>query len=346
MSSIIMRIPEFASLKEHQFNPPLAPLAIAQVAVAAVVGSGVNSLEAAVRWGVPFFIDERPYRPRPFERKFPLNAVFDRAKQMLVRAHSRSKAAEDNEPLDEVELEVKATELGTLVVEAVKATGLHVYTQKLLFSPELRLKGSEILKGLVDPGTEIVLASVAIASGAIPPPPSVSTKEHLVFLGPKATYKIDNPTFAQWVAMGETFLVEYPLPNLEAGDMSRHDYYAPGRGPLSMVRDSASLGLGFFVMRHERLKPTSAKPNGSPYFHVLTPTLQYHGDEAVPWSRPMFETKTIYQYYGNSGYQQLDSKLRNKGRTFIAKLKVCPSCEEIYSDARADLKKSCTCVEY
>jgi hypothetical protein len=345
VSSIIMRITESASLKAHQSGLPIEPLATAQIAVAALVGTGVKSLEAAVRWNIPFFISDRPYPALPMEQKFPLDAIFDRSRQMVVRAHGRGKASMESEPLSDVELEIKATALGSIVVEEVKAAGLSVYTQKLLFAPEFREMGREVLKGLVFRGMEVPFASVAIASGMIPPLPSNSTKEHLFFLGPEATRGRNSPTFAQWVAMGDTLLVEFPLPDIEPGDRARYDNFnAIGSGTLHPKRVSADLGLGFFVVRQERLNSTSRKPEGSPYFHVMTPSLHFRGGENKPSFRPEFQAKTVHEHHRDDSYQKFEKQLRGKGRTFIAKLKVCPGCEEIYSDARADLKKRCDCV--
>lgn len=345
MSSIVMRITESASVKAHQSGLLIEPLATAQIAVAALVGTGVKSLEAAVRWNIPFFISDRPYPALPMERKFPLDAVLDRSKQMVVRAHVRSKASMDTKPLNDVELEVKATALGTIVVEEVKAAGLSVYTQKLLFAPEFRERGREVLKGLVYRGMEVPFASVAIARGMIPPLPSNSTKEHLLFLGPKVTRGRNSPTFAQWVAMGDTLLVEFPLPDIEPGDRARYDNFSViGDSNLRPKRISADLGLGFFIVRQERLNPTSRKPEGSPYFNVMTPSLHFRGGENKPAFSPEFQTQTVHKYYRDERYQKFEKQLHSKGRTFIAKLKVCSGCEEIYSDARADLKKRCDCV--
>lgn len=345
MSSIIMRITESASIKAHQSGLPIEPLAIAQVAVAALVGTGVNSFEAAVRWKVPFFISDRPYPALPMDRNFPLDAVFNRSKQIIARAHARGKAPAEIQPLSDIELEVKAVALGTLVVEEVKVARLCVYGQKLLFAPEFQDKGKDILKGLVQRGTEVNSACVAIASGLVPPLPSNSTKEHLLFLGSKATFTHNNPTFAQWIAKGETLLVEFPLPDIEQGDFARYDYFSPSHGaPLKPMPASAGLGLGFFVVRHERMNPTSSSPDGSPYFNVMTPSMHFRGGNKDSWSQPQFETKTTHETYRDSRYQKLEKQLRTKGRTFVAKLKVCPTCEEIYSDARADLGKRCDCT--
>jgi len=346
VSSIIMRITESASVKARQSGLPIEPLAIAQVAVAALVGTGVNSFEAAVRWKVPFFVSAPPYRAHEPESNFPLDAVFDRSKQMLVRAHGRSAGPLEVQSFSEIELEVQATALGVLVIEEVKTAGLSVYTQKLLFAQEFQQRGRDILKGLVHRGTKVTRASVAIASGMIPPLPSNSTKEHLIFLGPKATHKHNNPTFSQWVTKGETLLVEFPMPDMEPSDGARYDYFnAVGRGASRPNPSSAGIGLGFFVVRQERMAPSSSYPNGRPYFHVLTPQLHYSGGEKTPWSWPQFEANTIHEYFRDpSSYNKFAKQLNSKGRSFIAKLNVCPGCNEIYSDARADLKKRCDCV--
>ncbi len=339
MSSIIMRVAVLASQKAKQSGLEVEPPAIAQIAVAALMGTGVPSLEASVRWGVPFFVSSRPYPALPAARQYPLGAVFDRAKQILLRVFARN----NKHVIDPIELEVLAVKLGTLTTEEITSAGLCVHTQKLLFAPEYAKTGLSMLNGICDETQPPIAASVAIARGLIPPPAVMDIKGHLEMLTHHRLRGASKQSFAQWIASRKTFLVQYPLPDVEAGDLTRTDSYnAIGKGTKHPHPGRAELGLGFFVVSEERLPPTKSGADGSAYLHLQTPLLLFSEGESPAWSTSI-QSKVLQEYHSSPAFADLKKVLHGRSRTSVVELKVCPECGEIYSDMQVDLQKRCHC---
>lgn len=328
-----------ASATAHAFAADKLPLPSIQICqqlvVTALLGDFVTSFEDTMAKGLPIVIDKSQAadtrgRPRTWDHQLRDDSVFARAGRALDRARERLGLSQ----LPHTEFEFLKLRVSNIVTTQIREQGLFVYSQKLLFSPSFAAIGMEALKHMKLPELQPTAASVAVATGHLPPLPSRNLKEHLRFLNAQPMRGFQGPQglFGEWIAKASPVVVEFPAPNLEAGRQCRSDRFT------TVYRPSAELGMGFFLATTydqigDRLSVVtpmlfhSAAPDGSPQpWRAQFPSTQIHLD-----SPPRTESPRLRNAMENFGGQS-------------ARLKVCPSCSEIYSDDRADLKLRCGCA--
>jgi hypothetical protein len=129
-------------------------------------------------------------------------------------------------------------------------------------------------------------------------------------------------------------VVEFPAPKVEAGRMSRSDrmHLGPGKRPY------AELGMGFFV--------ASTRGQFPDRIGIVTPILFNRGPSdgvQQPWYAEFLTSQERLRVSGPEQTRGLIATLADIGGQ-SAHLNVCPSCWEIYSTDRDDLKLHCDCA--
>lgn len=312
-------------------NLPLTPQTCQNLVTAALVADAAKNFEDATAKKLPIVTDRAQAAdtrgvPPIWSRHLRDDAVSERAGKALGRALQRLGL-----PLPPpLEFEFLKLRVSEIVTRQVREQGLFVYTQRLLFSPEFAKIGLQVLEKMKLPELPPVAASVAVATGEVPPLPSRTLKEHLQLLNSRSMRGWRGPrgSFADWVAKAAPVVVEFPAPNVAAGRTCRSDRFSIG------YRRSAELGMGFFFA-------TDFDQIGD-RLNVVTPML-FHSTapdgEPQPW-RVEFLSEQIHRRFTP---RDEDSRLQ-RAMDVGAQLKVCPSCDEIYSDARDDLKLRCHCA--
>ncbi|MBA5639795.1 hypothetical protein H3H37_22290 [Duganella sp. LX20W] len=337
MATIAMRVATSAASALQADNLPFKIQNSQQFVVAALFGNSVVSFEEMLKLEVPIVIDEVEAKAsngtvRTWERLLRDDVVFERVDKALRRAYERL-----GEPLpDPITLRFMKLNATDIVTKHVRQHGLFVYTQKLLFSPAYKAVAIDMLKEMKLPELPPVSASTAIASGRLPALPSNNLKEHLLFLGGQRMqgFGFLGSSFARWVAEHEPTLVEFPAPNLEPGRMARADRFT--EHPKFPV---AELGLGFFL--------ATAKGQLGENISIVTPWYslrQPMNSPPKPWSANFLRESVNPRFQKPIERTRLDSAFADIGRQSV-RLKVCPGCDEIYSNDRVDLKLSCTCAQ-
>lgn len=336
MASIAVRVAESAASVILTENLPIKPQNCQQFVSAALLGRGVSSFEEMTKLKIPAVIDEGQANVTndalsTWGRALRDDVVSERAGKALRRVYEHL-----SEPLpDPVVFQFQKLRVASIITEHVRQHGLFVYTQKLLFDPAFRSVGIDLLKEMKLPELPPASASSAVACDLLPALPSRNLKEHLLFLGRQSMRGLGSRfgRFATWVDENEPTLVEFPAPNLEPGRTARKDrYYDHPKYP------GAELGLGFFL--------AITKGQIGERIQIVTPMLSHKrpvGESPQPW-RPEFLSTQVNQGLVNAvERKRLEAALRDIGHQ-SARLKVCPSCSEVYSDDRADLKLRCSCT--
>jgi hypothetical protein len=227
--------------------------------------------------------------------------------------------------------------ISNIVATHIQKHGLCVYTHKLLFAPVFEQIGMAILKEMKQPEEQIApsTASAAVANGLLPALPSNRLKDHLLFLNsqPMLSFGVNGKSFGRWVDEYAPTVVEFPAPNLKQGASARIDSYR-----VSSHSNVAQLGLGFFLAtQHDQIGDSIL---------FVTPVLfnsRRAGASEEPW-RPEFLRKQEHLgFMRPEERKRLKDVLEDFGQQ-SARLKVCPTCTEIFSNDRDDLKLRCNCV--
>ncbi|WP_431229190.1 hypothetical protein [Burkholderia contaminans] len=309
---------------------PLTPQACQNLVTAALVADAAKNFEDAMAKDLPIVTDKAQAAdtrgvPPIWNRQLRDDAVSDRAGKALMRALERS-----GQPLPPaLEFDFLKLRVTEIVTRQIRERGLFVYTQRLLFSPEFATTGMQVLEKMKLPELPPVAASVAVATGEVPPLPSRNLKEHLQFLNTPTMRGWRGPrgSFADWVAKAAPAVVEFPAPNVAAGRTCRSDRFSTG------YRRSAELGMGFFLA-------TDFDQIGD-RLNIVTPMLFHHAaldGNPQPWRAEFLSEQVHRRFTPRDENARLQKAMGESPR-----LKVCPSCAEIYSDDRADLKLRCQC---
>ncbi|TDF62054.1 hypothetical protein [Cupriavidus sp. L7L] len=335
MTKIAMRAATSAAQALRANSLPFTPESTAQLVVAALVGSGVSSYEEAKSIDLPFVVDENTKHGRPWARRLREDVVLQRAETAIMRACERTGIS----PPSSVELEIQKVRVGSHVQEHIEQHRLFLYTQKLLFSPKYADVGRKILAETSHPNLGPATASGAIASGLAPELPSRTLKKHLMFLRHETARVVSGhlENVAEWIASTRPWVLEFPPPNLVAGEFCRSDEY----NDIPYGR-SCHLGFGFILVEHQTMK---VRGKAEPLSVVVTPTLHHHvrrGADSGPW-RAELQKHVVRPASWSKSYEHLQEVLRDKKYT-AAQLDACRVCGEIFSDARDDLRRQCTCA--
>lgn len=339
MSSIVMRLVNDAAGELQNENPPFKLQQTQQFVTAAILGNGVKSFEEMTDLRIPIVFD--PALAARYDksqgnssRDLRDDAVSQRVEKAVSRIYAKQgKTLAD---IDSVELQFLKLRVIDVVSSHIRKRGLCVYTQKLLFSPEFEQIGMAILKEMKQPEEQIPpsTASAAVANRLLPALPSQNLKDHLQYLSshPMRGWGLRRKSFAQWVEEYAPTAVEFPAPNIEVGEFAREDRYS-----AHPYANSAQLGFGFFLAtKHDQLGKLL----------VLTPTF-FHGrragEEEGPWRAEFLRNQYRVEWMRPDERKRLKSVLEDLGGQ-SARLKACPTCSEIYSDDRDDLKLRCTCA--
>lgn len=338
MASPTVRVASAAADDIQADNLPLSLQTCQHLVVAALVGHGATSFEDMQKKRLPLVADEaqvintRTRGALPiWHRQLRDDVTSDRAGKALTRAFERL-----NRPKPSgVELDFLKLRVSDIVVKQIRQLGLFVYTQKLLFSPDFAATGMQVLKEMKLPELSPVAASVALATGHLPSLPSRNLKDHLQFLSSRRVFfGMRGSSFAEWVAKAEPVVVEFPAPNLATGRQCRSDHFTPGNV------STAQLGLGFFLttnynMIDERL-------------HIVTPLLYHSHNSGFDVSSQSWRAEFLSEQTRPGSASRDENTRLEKVRSDIgglsARLKVCSSCSEIYSNDRADLRQRCSCA--
>lgn len=326
MATILMRPATAGAQAAQSENIPLQPQSAGQIVCAALMGNGVERLEEAVRLNIPFVLQPpeqgRPADLMPQPHQVNEKLMAEMTEKILSRAYERG-----GQSLDKITVQFKALAVVAHLEQQIRQHGLHVYTQKLLFDPSRPLEQRlALLKAMKVEDFETRRASVAIATGLLPELPAYTVAELVRSLD--ITWRPVSVGLGQsisaWIEVTKPWLVEFPMPNLEAGAVARTDRYHS-----TDHVESANLGLGFFLLSHDEARNR---------FHVVTPALsagrmKKNGD-SMRYSKE-------YHVVGRSsimtGYRELMDLVRGVGRKQLSRLEVCPKCGTIFSTERTDL---------
>ena len=337
MASIAMRVAVSATSTLEADHLPLKLQNSQQFIAAALLGRGVPSFESMTALRIPVVIDEEQAGVpdnalTPWRRVLRDDVMFERADTALRRAFKRA-----GQPLpDSVTFQFQKLSAITTVMSHIRRYGLFVYTQQLLFAPEFEETGMAILKEMKLPELPPVSASSAIAHGELPALPSRNTKDHLLFLNRSRLFirGFGNGSLADWVAKMEPTLIEFPAPNIRVGRLARHDQYSEHMG-----KQNAQIGLGFIL--------ATKKEQVGQRISFLTPTFNYYRPKGAPaqlWRPEVMDDQVNLKIVSSNERNRLERALSDIGGR-AARLKVCPSCSEIYSDDRANLNLRCACMQ-
>lgn len=310
---------------------PLSPQTCQNLVTAALVGDAVKNFEDATAKKLPTVTDKAQAAdtrgvPPIWSRQLRDDAVAERAGKAMTRALVKAGLPQPAA----LEFNFLKLRVAEIVTRQIRERGLFVYTQRLLFSPEFAKTGLQVLDRMKLPELPPVAASVAVATGEVPPLPSRTLKDHLQVLNsrPMRGWRGPRGSFTDWVAKAAPIVVEFPAPNVAAGRTCRSDRFSIG------YRRSAELGMGFFLATDFNQIDDRLNVVTPMLFHSAAPD-----GEPQPW-RVEFLSEQIHR-----GFTPRDDDSRlQRALDDGAQLKVCPSCEEIYSDAREDLKLRCHCA--
>ena len=340
MASIAMRAVMSAASELASIDPPFKHQQIQQFVTGALVGNGVNSFEAMIALGIPVVVDpaltslqDRALGKWTCDlRADVVGARVDDAVRRIYKKQGKPMPAPDSIPFQFLKMRV-----GDIVATHIRKHGLRVYNHKLLFSPDFAEIGMAVLKEMKQPEKEIapLTASSAVANGLLPTLPSRNLKEHLRFLNSVRMGGWGEPgkSFALWVSEATPKLVEFPAPNLKQGKWARVDSYRAD--PYSC---SAELGMGFFLATtHNQVGERMA---------ILTPMLSNKRRTGLPpqsWKAHFLSDQEHLRFMNPDDRKRLKDALEDSGSQSVL-LKVCPTCNEIYSDDRDELKLRCNCA--
>ena len=340
MVSIAMRAVMSAASELQTENPQFKHQHVQQFVTAGLVGNSVKSFEAMTALGIPVVVDPlRISRRNNVQTAIMSDLREDVIAQRVEKAVYRI-CKDQKRPLpelDSVSFQFLKMRVSNIVATHIRKHGLSIYTHKLLFSPVFEQIGMTILKEMKQPEEQISpsTASAALANGLMPALPSHNLKDHLLFLNsqPMRGWNFNRKSFAQLVNEYAPTVVEFPPPNLRLGEPAREDTYR-----TTQNSSSAQLGLGFFLAtQHDQIGDRIL---------IVTPMLFNSKRFKAPidiW-RPEFLSKQ--EKLGLMQPEErriLKNTLQDFGR-FSARLKVCSSCNEIYSNDRDDLKLRCNCA--
>jgi hypothetical protein len=327
MANIIMRPATAGALAAQAENIPLQPQHASQIITAGVLGNGVSRFEEASRDNIPFTL-QAPRKHQdaslmPQRHQLNERLMAEKAEQIILRINSKLGVVDDN-----ITLQFKALSVVQHLKQQVLDHGFHVYSQKLLFDASRPLADRmKLLKAMSVEDFKPRRATVAIATGRMPPLPAYTVAEFVRSLDNtwRALSFSVHEGLIGWIESEKPLLVEFPLPNLEAGDAARLDHYNS-----SSYSDDAYLGLGFFLMSFDEKRNR---------FYTVTPTLlarRLNDGSASPVSyTKQYEYKSYTLVSRQHG--QLVDLMRESGRNKLVQLEVCSKCRTVHSKDRADL---------
>ena len=340
MASIAMRAVMSAASELQSEDPQFKHQQIQQFITAGLLGNSVSKFEEMVALGIPIFVDPMLLRhPRGSQSDLLSDLREDVIAQRVEKAVCRI-YADQNMPLPDlssVSFQFFKIRVSNIVATHIRKHCLKVYTHKLLFSPEFAKIGMTILKEMKQPEEQIApsTASTAVANGLLPALPSRNLKDHLQFLNskPMRGWNMGRESFAHWVDEYAPSVVEFPAPNLEPGETAREDSYS-----ASPYSNSAQLGLGFFLAtKHDQIGDG---------IKIVTPMFfnsRRSGATEQPWRCEFLSKQENPGFMRPEARKRLNDAIEDIGRQ-SARLKACPTCDEIYSDDREDLKLRCNCA--
>jgi hypothetical protein len=311
-------------------NIPLQPQSAGQIVCAALMGNGVERLEEAVRLNIPFVLQPpeqgRPADLMPQPHQVNEKLMAEMTEKILSRAYERG-----GQSLDKITVQFKALAVVAHLEEQIRQHGLHVYTQKLLFDPSRPLEQRlALLKAMKVEDFETRRASVAIATGRLPELPAYTVADLVRSLD--STWRPVSVGLGQsisaWIEDAKPWLVEFPMPNLEAGAGARTDHFTS-----TDHVESAHFGLGFFLLSHDEKRDR---------FYIVTPALtagrMKERDDSMRYSKQyQLESRSSFM----TGHRELADLVRCHGGKQLARLEVCAKCGTIFSVDRADLNHAC-----
>lgn len=321
-------------LQEQGF--PLQDEDTLQIVASATCGEAVRTYEEAQGLNMPFVIDMPPPHGhfRTAEPLIDLAAAIKRTEQIFLKKEERGTRT----PSDATSRYFDALKVATTVVAEVKASGLRVNLQKLMFGTNYPLQQSqELLAKMKDQIIRPTSACIAVAAGLVAPLPTRRLKEHLSWLAPKQMrYSYSRTTLAEWVATSRPFVVEFPMPDIEAGHFARGDRFFK-----SGAHDATELGLGFMLVAAER----------DPWGYTVVSPMMFNRQLAFSEGMGAWqvEFKSEGMRYKKRALEQLRTLLQHRKRHRIAQLDACPRCAQIYVQGdelrlRPDLRGQCACT--
>lgn len=331
MTIILMRTATAGALAAQADNLPLQPQSAGQILCAGLLGDRVARLEEAVRWKIPFVLDDPAHRlngemmAQPHQLNERLMA--EKAEKILLRAYEKGGSAVP----DKITLQFRALSAVEHLKRAAHQQGLLVYSQKLLFDASLPLEVRlDLFKSMKVAEFEPHSASVAMAVGRIPSLPAYAVADFVRSLDDTwrpLSFRLHEGV-TSWIAASKPWLIEYPMPNLFAGKMARTDQFNT-TGPS----ETATLGLGFFLLSFDE------KLNR---FYTVSPYL-FASRSRRDMETPMrYSRYYIYENQSSvtTSYRQLAELKHGAGRKKLPRLEVCSKCGTIFSKDRADLAHS------
>lgn len=340
MASIVMHAVMSAASELQSEDPQFKHQQIQQFITAGLLGNSVSKFEEMVALRIPIFVDPMLARHTLGTQTDLLSDLREDVIAQRVEKAVRRLHADKNMPLpyaSSVSFQFFKMRVSNIIATNIRKHCLKVYTHKLLFSPEFEKIGMAILKEMKQPEEQIApsTASAAIANKLMPALPSRNLKAHLQFLSskPMRGWNMGRKSFAHWVNEYAPTVVEFPAPNLEEGESAREDSYR-----TSPYANSAQLGLGFFLAtKHDQIGDRIL---------IVTPMLFNNRRSKTteqPWRAEFLGRQTNLNLMRPKNRKRLTNAIEDIGGQSF-RLKACPSCKEVYSDDREDLKLRCNCA--
>lgn len=327
MANIIMRPATAGALAVQADNIPLQPQHASQIICAGVLGNGVSCFEEASRYNIPFVlqapikgqeVSQMPQRHQLNER-----LMAEKAEQIISRVNSKAGIVDDK-----ITLQFKALSVVQRIQQQVTDHGLVVESQKLLFDASRPLpERMRLFKAMSVDDFKPRRATVAIATGLLPPLPAY-TVAGLVRSLDSTWLAVSFSVYEgliEWIESHKPMLVEFPLPNIKAGEMARWDHF-----DSNDYMDRAHLGLGFFLLAFDEERNR---------FYTVTPSLVAGRLNDGSNAPVKYSKQYLYKSYTSvrTEHHQLVDLMHASGRNKLARLEVCPKCRTIFSKDRADL---------
>lgn len=228
--------------------------------------------------------------------------------------------------------EWKAQHFSSIVMEVIRDSGLRVEGVKVLLNPEFEATRSIILaKALRHPTFPPSLASVAIASGDLPPPPFSSLRDRINFCGPHRMVNGMSGTLHNFISEAPTYLWVDPPADYT------HANFAQGDSIIGESLDRASIGLNFAV-----LQPFKLRGSDEQRMSVVSATIHFDRRHPQVWSQVGLHMATPGE---RPAYRPLIADYFPEGIERLPRLHVCPTCLAIYSDDLPELARTCDCAD-
>lgn len=327
MAKIIMRPATAGALAVQAENIPLQPQHASQIICAAVLGKGVSCFEEASRNNIPFVlqapIEGQDASQVPQRNQLNERLMAEKAEQIIARVNIKAGIADD-----QITLQFKALSVVQHIKQQIMDHGLIVDSQKLLFDASRPLADRmDLFKAMSVEDFKPRRATVAVATGLLPHLPAYTVAEFVRSLDSTwipLSFSVYEGLIG-WINSHKPMLVEFPMPNLKAGEMARWDHFDGND-----YGDRAHLGLGFFLMAFDEERNR---------FYTVTPSLvtgRLNDGSNAPFK---YSKQYLYKSYTSvrTEHHQLVDLMRAPGRNKLARLEVCPKCRTIFSKDRADL---------